>query len=324
MDTGAWLTAARMDRLPLVLRAIRHQPPPGIPVERADRIVWRSCGGPLDEVLELIDVLVRAELVATGAALRLTRQGRHIATQDHQHGGTLLAKTLIRVGFFSDQVRRLTELAGVDSTSGDLRCSRQVALGAGPQLVGVLRRFPGVDWGTELRVPAALVEELVDVWALLPERTPAAEDPRKAVGDRGELYSYRLERLRSEDSGKVHWVARDDETLGYDIEDLSVNPQRRIEAKASASRDRRFILSANEWNVAHREPENYEIHLWGEIDLSRSPVEEYQTLRAAGYPIVYKNPARLLSDGVLAAQPLQYLVQEVRRAEPSRDEHTVL
>ncbi len=225
-------------------------------MDRAERIVWRSCGGPLDEARELIDLLVRAELISTGHTLRLTREGRRIATQDHQHGGTLLGRTLIRVGFFADQVRRLIELGRVDRGSGDLRCSRHVALEAGPQLVGVLRRFPGVEWKPELRIPAALLEELIDVWALLPDRAPPTDDSRTAIGDRGELYSYRLERLRSEDSNKIRWVARDDDSLGYDIEDLSVTPQRRIEAKASASRETRFILSANEWDVAHRHAAN--------------------------------------------------------------------
>jgi hypothetical protein len=249
--------------MPSVLRAIRSHPPPGIPLERAERIVWRSCGGPLDEVRQLIHLLVKADLVSTGHALRLTREGRRIATQDHQHGGTLLGRTLIRAGFFSDQVRRITELGSIDSASGALRCSRHIALQAAPQLIGVLRRFSGVEWSPELSIPPALVEELADVWALLPMRAPATDDPRKAIGDRGELYSYRLERVRSEDRNKIHWVARDDDSLGYDIEDSSVIPERRIEAKASASRDVRFILSANEWKVAHRYGEDYEIHFWG-------------------------------------------------------------
>ena len=278
-------------------------------MDRAERVAWRVCGGPLDEVRDLIGVLVRAELATTGQVLRLTREGRRIATQDHQHGGTLLGRTLVRVGFFADQARRLTELARIDTASGKLSCPRHVAIEAGPQLVGVLRRFPGVEWSPELSIPAALVEELIDVWALLPERTPATEDPRKAIGDRGELYSYRLERLQCDDSSKIRWVARDDNSLGYDIEDLSVTPQRRIEVKASTSRESRFILSANVWDVAHRHGDDYEIQFWGGIDLSRQPADEYQDLRAAGYPIVYKNLGRQLADGVLTVHPLQYLVQ---------------
>lgn len=276
---------------------------------RAERIVWRSCGGPLDEVRGLIDLLVRANLVSTGHALRLTREGRHIATQDHQHGGTLLGGALISVGFFANQVRRLNELGRLDHASGDLKCSRRVALQAGPQLVGVLRRFRGVQWDPELRIPAALVEELIDVWALLPERTATADDPRKAIGDRGELYSYRLERLCSPDSNKIRWVARDDDSLGYDIEDVSVTPQRRIEVKASASRETRFMLTANEWDVAHRHTEGYEIHFWGGIDLTRTPADDYRDLRAAGYPIIYKNVPQVLADGSLTAKPTQYLCE---------------
>lgn len=311
MNTGVWLTAARVGRLPDALRAIRGYAPPGIPEARVERIVWRACGGPLDEIHDLIGILVRSDLVSAGPTLKLTREGRHIATQDHQQGGTLLGRTLIRVGFFADQVRRLTEHARIDPASGELCCARKVALDAGPQLVGVLRRFPGVTWGAEFRVPAVLVEELMDVWALLPERAPVAEDRRKAIGDRGELYSYRLERLRCGDSSKIRWVARDDDSLGYDIEDMSVTPQRRIEAKASTAREVRFILSANEWEVAHRYGDDYEVHFWGRVDVTRQPADEYQALRKAGYPIVFKNVVRLHAEGRLTARPLQYQIQEV-------------
>lgn len=304
--------------MPLVLRAIRSHPPPGIPVERAEKIAWRSCGGPLDEVGQLIRVLVEADLVSTGHALRLTREGRRIATQDHQHGGILLGRTLIRTGFFSDQARRITEVGIIDPASGVLRCSRQKALEAAPQLIGVLRRFSGVEWSPELSIPPALVEELTDVWALLPVRAPALNDPRKAIGDRGELYSYRLERIRANDRSRIRWVAREDDSLGYDIEDSSVTPERRIEAKASASQDVRFMLSANEWKVANRCGEDYEIHFWGGIDLTRAPVDEYENLRAAGYPWVYKNLPQQLAEGALTALPVQYLLEGRAHVPPLR------
>jgi hypothetical protein len=150
---------------------------------------------------------------------------------------------------------------------------------------------------------------LIDVWVLLPIRSAAENDPLKAIGDRGELYSYRFERLRAQDASLIRWVARDDDNLGYDIEDLSVTPQRRIEAKASSLRKPRFILSAHEWEVAHHHGESYEIHFWGGIDLSRAPADEYQYLCAAGYPIVYKNVPQQLADGLLTAKPIQYQIE---------------
>lgn len=307
VETGSWLTAVRVARLPLVLRAIRSHPPPGISAERAERVVWQSCGGPLDDVPGLITVLAQAGLIS-GSTLRLTKVGRRVATQDHQHGGTILARTLIHTGFFADQARRLVELSQVDDKSGEMTCFRRVALENAPQLVGQLRLFDGVVWEEKLRVPASLSGEISEIWSLLPMRSPK-NDIRKAIGDRGELYSYRFEQLRAKDSSTIRWVARDDESLGYDVEDNSASPQRRIEVKASSLPEPRFFLSANEWEVAHRHGEHYEIHFWGTIDLNRLPPDEYSRLRAAGYPIIYLNVSQQIADGMLIASPTQYLVE---------------
>lgn len=308
VETGSWLTAVRVARLPLVLRAIRNHRPPGIPAEHAERVIWQSCGGPLDDVPGLIAVLTQAELISSGSTLRLTKIGRRVATQDHQHGGTILARTLIRTGFFADQARRLVELSQVDDESGEMTCFRRVALENAPQLVGQLRLFDGVVWEEKLRVPVSLSSELTEIWSLLPMRSPK-NATRKAIGDRGELYSYRFEQLRAKDSSTIRWVARDDESLGYDVEDNSVSPQRRIEVKASSWSEPRFFLSANEWEVAHCHGEHYEIHFWGTIDLNRPPPDEYSRLRAAGYPIIFLNVSQQIADGTLIASPTQYLVE---------------
>lgn len=308
METGSWLTAARVARLTSILRAIRSHPPPGVPAQRAERVVWRSCGGPLDEVSGLISVLVGAELVSSGGTLRLTKAGRLVATQDHQHGGTMLARALIRAGFFAAQARKLAELSQVDEGSGGITCRRHIATENAPQLVGLLRRFAGVIWEEVLYIPASLREEITEIWALLPARPVAKDDRRKAIGDRGELYSYRLERLRIADTSRIRWVAQDDDTLGYDIEDSSVAPHRRIEVKASRSAEPRFFLSANEWEVAHRHGRSYEVHFWGTVDLEQDPAQEYSRLRAAGYPTIYQNISQRLADGTLTARPTQYLI----------------
>lgn len=309
MESGSWLTAARVARLPSILRAVRSHPPPGVPAQRAVLVVWRSCGGPLDEVPGLISVLARAGLVSSGSTLRLTKAGRRVATQDHQHGGTMLARALIRAGFFADQARKLAELSQADERSGGIACRRHIATENAPQLVGLLRRFASVTWGKELFIPASLKEEITEIWALLPARPVAKDDRRKVIGDRGELYSYRLERLRAADPSSIRWVAQDDDTLGYDIEDSSADPQRRIEVKVSTSAEPRFFMSANEWDVAHRQGKSYEVHFWGTIDVEQDPAQEYTRLRAAGYPTIYKDIAQQLDDGTLTAWPTQYLVK---------------
>ena len=108
---------------------------------------------------------------------------------------------------------------------------------------------------THLRVPRYLADEVYDAWSLPPE--PRGLDRKKAIGDRGEFYSHRLETMSAEDPTKIRWVARDDDGLGYDIEDRNATPRRRIEVKASAGDDLRFILSAREWREAHIDPATY-------------------------------------------------------------------
>jgi hypothetical protein len=62
MIRSTWLTAVRTRRLLDILIAI---PPraPGIPVDEAPLRLWRTCGGMIDDVRALIDVLIGAELV---------------------------------------------------------------------------------------------------------------------------------------------------------------------------------------------------------------------------------------------------------------------
>jgi hypothetical protein len=47
----------------------------------------------------------------------------------------------------------------------------------------------------------------------------------------------------------------------------------------------------------------------GGIDLTRALADEYEQLRAAGYPLIYKNVPRQLAEGVLSALPIQYLIE---------------
>jgi Domain of unknown function (DUF3883) len=158
-----------------------------------------------------------------------------------------------------------------------------------------------------LRVPVHLLGELEAVWALLPPPEPGesiAETVRKRIGNRGELYSYHLERLNAEVASNIVWASRDNENLGYDIEDRSPSPRRRIEVKASGRTAVQFFLSENEWRKAHDAPETYEIHFWGGLDLNVHPAEEFPRLRAQGYPEVFPNFPELVSTGQLVAMPV--------------------
>jgi hypothetical protein len=295
-----WLTAVRLRRLPEILAAIRTHPPPGVPEQRVKRVVWNRCAGPLDDVEGLIDVLLGAGLIERrGSLTRLTAGGRRVATQDHQQGGRLLARSLIDAGYFRNQARRLLA-TGAFTGTGDLVCKRSAAIGVAAQLTGTLRRWREVVLDSHLRVPAALVAELLATWALQPVSRLPTEEARHEVGDRAEAYSYRWEQERASDPSRVQWVALDDDSLGYDI--------RNIEVKGSQGHEVRFFLSANEWDVGHGLSDAYELHFWGGITLTRPRLAEYCVLRAEGYPRVFRGIARAFESGELRATPFQYLI----------------
>jgi uncharacterized protein DUF3883 len=157
------------------------------------------------------------------------------------------------------------------------------------QLTGALRRWSEVILDSHLRVLAALVEELLAAWALQPIPRSPNEEVRREVGDRAEAYSYRWEQENAGDPSRVHWVALDDDSLGYDIRNAGTSPERCIEVKGSQGCKVRFLLSSNEREVAHRLGDAYEVHFWGGISLTRPRPEEYRALREEGYPLVFGN-----------------------------------
>lgn len=306
-ELGDWLTASRVERLPLIIGAIRRHPPPGIAIAQASRAIWPQCGGPLYEVDEMLMVLKEAGLVTSNnGRFRLSAEGRRVATQDRQAGGTLLARALISAGFFLQQARRLGELWTMEADTGDFTCPRKAAIATAPQLIGLLRLFPGVTVQSVLYVPASVARVLADVWAL-----PIQDEiQHKTVGARGEYYSYRYEQMRASDAAKVRWVALDDPNLGYDIEDLNAEPRRRIEVKASGGKQLRFVLSSNEWTVAHGDPLAYEVQYWGNVNTSRPLRDEFAALVAEGYPVILQNIAGLIAAGNLVAEPVGYVVTQ--------------
>lgn len=132
-----------------------------------------------------------------------------------------------------------------------------------------------------------------------PPDTPAWLTERKKIGDRAEMYSLQFERTKS-DPASIIWVARDTDSLGYDIEDRSRDELRCIEVKGRRDAEIIFFLSENEWNTAQRLGNHYEIHFWGEINLSTEPAIEYSALREAGYPIIFTNPASQIGSRISA------------------------
>jgi hypothetical protein len=310
MEVGTWLTAERVRRLSSVLEAIYHRSRIGILSQEARLTLWHSCGGPLDEVSQLVSTLIESDFILEkDGYIRLTNAGRQVTKQDHQQRGKLLALGLIRAGYFADQVRRLIEVSSSE-VEGGLVCDRLEAQRIAPQLVGLIRRWPEVSLGSSLRLAPKLVRALTDVWPLLSRDARSTQDPKRKVAYRAEAYSYRYERLRAQDPAKIRWIRKDDDSLGYDIEDASTQPQRRIEVKGSRGEVVQFFMTANEWRVAHESGDEYEVHFWGRISLSRPADQEYSTLVKDGYPIVFRDFVDSIRDGVLSAAPYSYFVHK--------------
>lgn len=220
----------------------------------------------------------------------------------------MLVRALIDAGYFRNQARSL--LASGDlAASGDLVCKRSHAVRLAAQLTGALRRWTEVVLDSHLRVPAALVDELLATWALQPVARRPGEETRQEIGDRAEAYSYQLEQEGASDPLRVQWVALDDDSLGYDIRNAATSPERCIEVKGSQGQEVRFFLSSNEWEVGHSLGDDYEIHFWGGISLRRPRVIEYRELREEGYPLVFRSLARALETGDLIGTPYQYLIR---------------
>jgi ChaC-like protein/Domain of unknown function (DUF3883) len=285
MDHSAeWFTGVRIRRLLYALEWLGAGP---VEVTRAEvqRLVWRMFGGPFDDTQALLTVLVKLKLARQdGDALKLTKAGAVVASLQIDSRARALGLTLIQAGRFHDQARLLLEIGSLDS-SGDFRCQTRLAQTSAPQLVGVLQFWSEVRLRPELFIPATLVSELNTIVALLPlkPRTPKWVADQKAVGDRAELYTVQFERSRTVPS-LISWVARDSDSLGFDVEDRSSSPTRCIEVKGSRDTELMFFLSETELEKANEIGPRYELQFWGGIDLSVDPSTEYALLRAKGYP----------------------------------------
>ena len=175
----------------------------------------------------------------------------------------------------------------------------------------MLELWPEVQTEPIVSIPPDVLAQLDLAWALPPPtRSLSQAALRKELGDRAELFTYLRERSRAgANPSHIAWVARDSDTLGWDVEDRSVPACRRIEVKGSQGAETRFYLSENELNKAREHGENYEVQFWGGIDLQASVHPELERLIQAGYPRVYRDPAALIDSGSLLSTPVRWRVQ---------------
>ena len=277
--------------------------------------LWRTAGGPIDEMTELLALLCELNLVRNQADVyQRTRAGDIVVRALRVGNLRAFGLVLIRSGAFHDQARTLIEGGAMDPT-GNLKCPARIARAGAPQLLGVLRWWPDVRLLPEVTIPHELISELNTVWALLPPSVaaPIWAVERKAVGNRAEMYTVQTERLRSGDPSQIIWAALDSDSLGWDVEDRSASPRRFIEVKGRRDNQVTFFVSDNEWAKAQELGAQYEIQFWGGIDLGKDPAVEYHALKAAGYPLFIINPAVELQQLDWEMRPVSWRVSRVGR-----------
>lgn len=263
--------------------------------------------GPRDEHAALLWLLDQLGLLHKHESnLWLSKEGQRAKSLNSENGRRELAQALLTGGHLHTQVRRLIEACTVDD-DGNAHARVSTLRHAAPQVLGLLRAWPGAVGASTVVIPSALYANLETPWSLIPLPTPD-DGAKKAIGSRGEAYSYHFLRQGPMPSA-ISWVALDDDALGYDIEDRSRGLVR-VEVKASQRDVIRFILTENEHKVAHSDPNTYVVHFWGHINLRRPPDAEYSALRKLGYPIVFQDLAAHLNDGRLVAVPTRYRVTE--------------
>lgn len=304
--TSDWFIAPRVRRLQLLVHLLPRRSP-GISRSQLVRTLRPQIDSPPAEIPQLVQVLARLGLLHVDSErYHLSKRGRRAVSLSEDRARKELAELLIQSGLLHEQVRQVIQASTLDHEGMAISRVAQLRRSA-PQLLGLLRAWPNVVGPSFVRIPPDLFGLIDAPWSLVPSPT-TQEGTREEVGLRAEAYSFCLLRRESNRPTSVVWVSRDDQSLGYDIEDGSAGFVQRIEVKGSQGKDVRFLLTANEHDVAHRDPSSYEVHFWGEINLSRRPDVEFKTLRDRGFPLRFDDLAAHLADRRLDAKPIRYVV----------------
>lgn len=312
--TAEQFTEPFVERLLIVLVAIPSRQAGGVQDEGLHRVLQARIRSAKDQVPLLVSCLVAMRLVSsTDGLLARSSKGDRVCRRIRTDGSHPLAISIIQSGLMATQMRAIRGVLRRDQDG--YFCSRAAAQSVAPQLVGLLARMPDVTVGGRIEIGRASGLELDSMWN---ELTPSSRvdweeihKRRKAIGERAELYSMQLERSAQVGAReRVVWVSRDDDSLGYDIE-VRDQPMRRLEVKGSSGRDVQFFLSSNEYRVAGRHLETYEVHFWGAIDLRADPQEDYDRLVDMGYPIRIANPVVTCAISPWSIEPSQYKVVQL-------------
>ena len=291
MQPSSWFTPRRVDRLGAMLDVLPSRLEP-IALTSAQKIVWDHVGGPVDEAYQLLEAAIVIGLIeATPDGIGRSPRGTRTRESLRDGDRSAAALVLLRAGALADQARRLVECAVLDAAGDCFRCPMELRRGA-PQLLAILELEEEIFFSGEIVLSRRLYELVGAVWVFMEpaEQLPPWLDERRRVGHLAELFSGNRERGAAADPSRVSWVSRDDDSLGYDIEDLNAAPSRCIEVKGSRGTGVQFNMSSNEMTQARRLAERYEIQFWGRLDLDADPAALYASLVNAGYPLVVIDP----------------------------------
>ncbi len=298
MRASTWFTPKRVERIGALLEVLPSRLEP-IARASAERIVWDRVGGPVDEASHLLEAAIVARLVeATPEGVGRTPLGTRTRQRLRDGDRAAAGLALLRAGVMAEQARRLVESAVHDHAAGCFRCPLDLRRDA-PQLLAILALEEEIYVDRDIVLSRRLYEHVGAVWVFLEpaEQLPPWLDERRRVGHLAELYTWNRERASAPDPSRVSWVSRDDDSLGYDVEDLNPPESRCIEVKGSRGSAVQFHLSAGEMKAARRLDGRYEIQIWGQLDLAADPAAQYASLTAAGYPLVIHDPVLQFDSG---------------------------
>lgn len=285
-----------------------------MPGSNAEKLLFPRIGGSLREITECIEFLNRLVLTQySDDRLSRTRDGDALARKIKKGEVHEFATFLLSSGALAEQIRSALAMGTVED--GSLSLSTRHLKKVSPQLIAVLARVPSVTVDDRISIPYSIMVELESAWNQTSFPPPGAlrsDDLHLQVGERAELYSLQLERSAFVGaSTSVGWISRDDPSAGYDLEIQHELPSRCVEVKGSRGSHTAFLLSRNELATARRLGERYEIQFWGDIRLHLRASDDFRRLRAAGFPLVVRDPATTLFTDQWICEPTQY---RVRRA----------
>ena len=300
-----WFTAPRVRRVQRMIQLLPSASP-GVGRHTLLLDLRGKLDGPREDHPDILALLKELGFIHEQSnRIWLNRKGKRAQSLSPTNARRELSEALLGSGYLFSQVRRVIEESSLDD-DGNAHVRVATLRRSAPQVLGLLRAWPNVVGPSQIIIPSSLYASLDTPWSLIPLPRPD-DGTKKAIGSRGEAYSYHLLRRAAKPANTITWVALDDDSLGYDIEDWT-SGLTRIEVKSSQKGDVRFFLTENEHRVAHSNPDTYVLHFWGNINLRRDPDHEFLALRSLGFPLIYHNLAKHLADGRLQAVATKYRV----------------